>query len=62
MKIEIEITVTEVEGDDVSYERSWASWCNVSSFPYIPRVGEKFIMTYDDNDPMKIIKIDAVSK
>jgi hypothetical protein len=61
MNKQIIITVTKIKGNAVSHDLPWASGCHISNFPHTPKIGEKFVLTYDDKNPYRIIKIDTVS-
>ena len=64
---ELTIEVTKVQGRVVHYSGvPWGSVCTLSTFPYTPKVGEKFILSYDTEYKQKIVSLvpkdDAVSK
>jgi hypothetical protein len=56
------ITVTKIEGNSVSYDGvPWASGCHIDNFPHHPKVGENFVLEYDDEDFMVVVRINTVS-
>lgn len=49
------ITITEVNGRNVSYSGSeYFDGCVISNFPHIPTVGERFVLTSDFIHPSVI--------
>ena len=52
------ITVTKVQEHNVSYSGSdYFDGCDISNFPYIPEVGEQFLLKSDFIHPSTIEEI-----